>query len=109
MVKLYLPQIPFQGADGPVMAKIPMVNPAGTVANWQDPDPLMWFDLENLPNFAQIDLYCVLGSNNVQIPLDFNGLGFSIKLGILTNENVHNDFLGGGAHNNRIQNRTWNV
>ena len=111
MVRLYLPATASgtygMGADGPQVAKVPMtVNPGG-VSQWQDPDAHMWFDLENLTNFAQIDFYCVLGSGPEQIPITFNGNSFSIKLGILTNESSHNDYLGGGKQNDRVTSRTW--
>ncbi len=112
MTKLYLPAysqlgVYGAGADGPQIAKIPMGVGVGGVENWQDPDPQKWFDLENLTNMAQIDLYCVLGTASSQIPLDFNGQSFSIKLGVLTNETTHNDYLGGGKQNERVTNRSW--
>lgn len=112
MIKLYLPanfggefgnsggQL---GADGPQMAKVPITSQPGGVTYWQDPAPLMWFDLENWTSMAQIDFYLTLGDNPQVVEL--NGNSFSLKLGILTNESSHNDYLGGGKGNSRVQTR----
>lgn len=112
MVKLYLPanfggqygnsggQL---GADGPQMSKVPITSQPGGVTYWQDPCPLMWFDLENWTSMAQIDFYLTLGDNPQVVAL--NGNSFSLKLGILTNESSHNDYLGGGKSNARVQTR----
>lgn len=83
-MKLHLPK----GADnkgqiGPQMAKIPVnVNPGGVIF-WQDPDPQKWFNIDELSNFYNIDLYCTLG--HIPGKIDFNGLSFSVKLGMLIN------------------------
>lgn len=112
MIKLYLPanfggefgnsggQL---GADGPQMSKIPITSQPGGVTYWQDPAPLMWFDLENWTSMAQCDFYLTLGDNPQVVEL--NGNSFSLKLGILTNESSHNDYLGGGKANSRVQTR----
>ncbi len=113
MVKLFLPStsqgVYGLGADGPQVAKVPMITNPGGVVNYKDPDPQKWFDLDSLANMAQIDFYCVLGTANSMVPLTFNGNSFSIKLGVLTNEANHNDYLGGGQQNDRIVNRSWPV
>jgi len=108
LTSLYLPQGAFNlggGNAGPQIAKIPVsVNP-GSFINWQDPDPQKWFDLENLPLLNQVDFYLTLGNTTTQVPLRLNGLSFSLKLGIVTNEFNHNDLSGGLAHNDRVVKR----
>jgi len=72
------------GGYGPQIARIPVnVNPGGTI-QWQDPDPLKWFDLENALVFTNIDIYLTMGNSSTK-PLALNGLPFSIKLGVLYN------------------------
>lgn len=112
MVKLYVPanfggeygnsggQL---GADGAQMSKVPITSQPGGVTYWQDPAPLMWFDLENWTSMSQVDFYLTLGDNPQVV--EFNGNSFSLKLGILTNESSHNDYLGGGKGNQRVQTR----
>lgn len=51
-------------------------------------DPQKWWDLENLTTLLQVDFYLTLGNTTTQIPLDLNGLGFSIKLGMLCYEDT---------------------
>ena len=90
------------GTNGPQLAKIPVnVQPNGIIF-WQDPAPEMWFDLENLTNFANIDFYFTLGNTSAQTPLEFNGVSFSLKLGVLINKKSHNSTLGGLAHQERV-------
>jgi len=114
MVRLYLPAGSNQGnynygADGPQICRLPLSVNSGFVIDYTDPDPQKWFDLENLTNFAQVDFYCTMGTMQETVPIDFNGSSFSLKLGILINDNVHNDYLGGGKQNDRVVNRTWGV
>lgn len=114
MVKLYLPQyaqngIYGAGADGPQIAKVPITSQPNGVTFWQDPAPLYWFDLENLTNLAYLDLYVIAGTANQAFPTLFNGNSFSCKIGFLTNESVHNDYLGGGKQNDRVTSRTWST
>lgn len=108
-VKLYLPADYETGgllaADGPPCCKVPINVQPGGIVYWQDPDPTKYFDLENQMNLAQVDFYCSLGDNPAVV--DFNGNSFSIKLGILTNESQHNDFLGGGKQNDRVMFRSF--
>ncbi len=100
LVHLYLPgngviNPSGTGADGPQLARIPITSQPLGVTYWQDPVPLMWFDLGNTQLNANIDFYCTLGTNTYEVPIDFNGASFSIKLGVLTNTSSHNDWLGG--------------
>ncbi len=99
----YLPE----GADkvssvGSEIAKIPVnVQPNGVIY-WQDPSPDMWFDFSNISNLADIDFYFTLGNTSAQLPLQFNGSSFSIKLGILINKASHNQTQSGLAHQKRV-------
>jgi len=108
LTSLYLPQGAFNlggGNAGPQIAKIPVSGNPGDILYWQDPDPQKWFDLENLPLLNQVDFYLTLGNTTTQTPLRLNGLPFSLKLGIVTNEFNHNDLSGGLAHNDRVVKR----
>jgi hypothetical protein len=105
LTNVYLPQNATNlggGNGGPQMAKIPVNVISSNVIYWQDPDPEKWFDLDNLDTLSQIDFYLTLGNTTSQLPLQLNGLSFSIKLGVLTNEMVHNDIGSGVAHEDRI-------
>ncbi len=105
--KLYLPDQQGGGSDGPQIAKIPVLVNTGDIIFWQDPDPQKYFACTTLAN--SFDIYCSLGANSEFVPLEFNGLGFSIKLGILTSDTTHSTNLGGGVGNNRVVNRTWHT
>ena len=74
------------GAQGPQIAKIPINVQPGGVIYWSDPDPLFWFNLNNLPLLTQFDLYLTVGNNAQPLPTSLNGLSFSVKLGILRNK-----------------------
>ena len=92
LTNLYLPQGAENlggGNSGPQMAKIPVNASSGETIFWQDPDPQKWFDIEGLTTLNQIDFFLTLGNTTTQIPLRLNGLGFSLKLGVLANETVH--------------------
>lgn len=90
------------GNSGPQLAKIPVNVQPGGIIFWSDPDPEKYFDLENLVNFADVDFYLSLGNTSTQIPLQLNGLSFSIKMGILVNKTVRNELQGGTAAANRV-------
>lgn len=112
LIKLHLPGSgvinPQQsGADGPQIAKIPINCDFGTISFWKDPDPDKWFDLGNSTFTGNLDFYLTLGTNDYKVPLNLNGLPFSLKLGVLTNKTQHDDYLGGGAQNKRALARTW--
>lgn len=70
--------------SGPQICKIPMTTDVGTVTNWQDPHPEKWFTFGGDDIQGNIDFYCTLGTDNWLYPIDFNGVGFSFKLGVLT-------------------------
>jgi hypothetical protein len=105
LTNMYLPQGAVNlggGNSGPQMAKIPISCNSGEVSYWQDPDPQKWFDVENLNILNQVDFYLSLGNTSGQIPLELNGISFSLKLAILVNTFAHNDFGGGLAHQDRV-------
>lgn len=65
------------------IAKIPIdVNRGGTIL-YTDPVPDQWLTNRDA-TFTQFDLYLTLGRDQLQVPLDLKGLGFSLKLGILS-------------------------
>jgi hypothetical protein len=88
LTNIYLPKGAFNlsgGNAGPQIAKIPVNVQSGGIIYWQEPDPQKWFDLENLNQLNSLDFYLTLGNTTTQTPLRLNGLGFSLKLGILLN------------------------
>ena len=99
LTNIYLPKGAFNlsgGNAGPQIAKIPVNVQSGGIIYWQEPDPEKWFDLENLNQLSMVDFYLTLGNTTTQIPLQLNGLGFSLKLGVLLNSesatyNLNND------------------
>ena len=92
------------GGYGPQISRIPVnVNPGGTI-QWQDPDPLKWFDVENALVFTNIDLYLTMGNSPTK-PLDLNGLPFSIKLGVLYNATSRGQIQGGTYEQGRVKKR----
>lgn len=93
------------GNQGPQMAKLPVNCQPGGVIYWSDPNPLMWFDLESMPNLANIDFYLTLGNTSGQTPLKLNGLGFSLKIGFLLNRMTLSNVTAGGAYNDRVYKR----
>ena len=108
LCNLYLPQGAANlgyGTTGPQMAKIPVNVQPGGIIYWQDPDPQKWFDVENMANFTDVDFYLTLGNSSNQVPLQLNGLSFSIKMGVLVNKLVSNAVLGGTAARNRVFSR----
>jgi hypothetical protein len=108
LTNLYLPQGAFNlggGNAGPQIAKVPVAGNSGDVLFWQDPDPQKWFDLENLSLLNQVDFYLTLGNTTTQLPLKLNGLSFSLKLAILTNEFTHSDLSSGLAQSDRVVKR----
>lgn len=91
LIQLYLPSGSsiVEGGVGPEIAKVPIeTNPNGVIF-WQDPVPQHFFNLHNLLQLKSIDLYLTLGTSTSK-PLKLNGLGFSVKIGLLiqTNESL---------------------
>lgn len=72
-----------RGLNGPQLAKIPITCNPGGVTYYVDPDPQKYFDLERLYQLTSFDLYCSLGNTSSEIPLNFNGVGFSVKIGVI--------------------------
>src|SRR6478735_11533871 len=70
------------GNIGPQLARVPMdVNP-GDICFYEDPDPNKYFDLEHMNQLSDCDFFISLG-NLRNVPVDLNGLPFSLKLGIV--------------------------
>jgi hypothetical protein len=98
LCNMYLPQGATNlggGNSGPQMAKIPVNVQSGGIIYWQEPDPQKWFDFENLTQLDRLDFYLTLGNTTTQNPLRLNGLGFSLKLGVLVNMMDHSSLSGG--------------
>lgn len=103
LVKLFIPSsISGMAADGPQIAKIPVNVNSGFTIDWQDPDTQKWFNMNNLTNLQQLDLYITFGSFSDFSPLLFNGAAFSVKLGILQSEITQQANVGGGYQNSRV-------
>lgn len=95
--KTYLPQgaaLLSGGQSSPQMARIPI---SGTFGSWilfEDTNNNAWYDIDNIQSLSQIDVYCQLG--NYGGYMDFQGLNFSIKLGILIHREKLNRTLQRG-------------
>lgn len=86
-----------RGTAGPQIAKIPINVQPGGVIYWSDPDPLMWFTMENMALLTQFDLYLTIGNVDTPSCTVLNGLSFSVKLGLLRNKlNVEQSYQGAG-------------
>lgn len=85
------------------LAKIPITSNTGGVSYYIDPAPEKWFNVENLYNISDIDFYCTLANTNEII--DFNGLGFSLKLGLIIKSDTHTQNLAGTMLQNRVSKR----
>jgi hypothetical protein len=107
-IDVYLPNGAFNlggGKAGPQMAKIPVNCNAGGVVVWQDPDPQKWFKYDQLQTLNGFDFYLSLGNTTSQLPLQLNGLGFSLKLGILRQLKNTIDRVTPTAQNGRVSRR----
>lgn len=84
LCKTFLPQgasLLAAGVSSPQIAKLPVNAAAGSWIQWSDTNAEKWFSVDNIATLSQLDLYCQLGNYGGQI--DFQGLSFSIKLGVL--------------------------
>lgn len=107
-VDMYLPQGAFNlggGKAGPQLAKVSVdVNPGGIVT-WKDPDPQKWFTFDQLQTLNAFDFYLSLGNTTSELPLKLNGLGFSLKLGVLRMIRNSLERVSATAQNGRISQR----
>ena len=107
-VDIFLPAGAFNlggGKAGPQIAKIPIdVNPGGVI-RWQDPAHEFFFTYDQLQSINAFDFYLTLGNTTSQIPLQLNGLGFSLKLGIMERKMNRTDNTMGTAANGRVVKR----
>lgn len=85
----------FPVSKGPQLARIPITENPGGVTYYQDPVPDKWFDVNNLLQLQQFDLYVTLGNSSQKVR--FNGQHFSIKLGIMVRSQVHSRYKDTGA------------
>lgn len=101
---VYLPQTAvYAGNISPVLAKIPVSENTGNVSYWTDPCPEKWFSIENLYNITDMDFYFTWPPSNTIV--DFNGAGFSLKLGLIIKSNTHAQNLAGSFLQNRVVKR----
>lgn len=110
LTNLYLPQGAVNlggGNAGPQMAKVPVSVTSGNVIFWQDPATQWseWFQVQNLPLLNKVDFYLTLGNTTTQIPLQLNGLSFSLKLGVHVNTLTNEDLTSGIEYNERVVKR----
>jgi hypothetical protein len=95
LCNLYLPRTDYESNSGPQMAKVPVNVAPGGVIFWQDPDPQKYFTMDNLASLQKIDFFLSLGTNTDILPL--NGLGFSLKLGLLLWTDESANYMGGSS------------
>jgi len=104
---LYLPEGAFNlggGKAGPQCAKIPVTANSDGWIQWQDPDAQKYFVCQEGAPLHAIDFYLTLGNTTSQVPLQLNGLNFSLKLAILTKK-INSQGDGEVAFNGRVFNR----
>lgn len=83
------------GVSSPQFAKVPVSNVVqGQWLVWQDANQ-SWFDCDNIATLSQMDIFVQLGNYGGYI--DFQGLPFSIKLGILVKRQTSSANHFGGA------------
>lgn len=90
------------GGRGPQIAKIPINTNQNGMITWKDPDPQKWFKFRQLQSLSNFDFYLTLGNTSSQTPLQLNGLGFSLKLGILIQNLTNTDRVLPTAQNGRV-------
>ena len=97
LCKTYLPlgaSLLGGGISSPQLAKIPVSNVVqGQWLVWQDSNP-SWFDVDNIATLSQLDMFIQLGNYGGYI--DFQGLSFSLKLGVVVKRStkIHNNGRG---------------
>lgn len=71
------------------IAKIPINVGRNEIIHWQDPDPQKWFDFDNPATLTSADFFLTIGpTSNYDEFLNLNGCPFSLKLGLITYDNV---------------------
>lgn len=105
---VYLPSGAFNlggGKSGPQIAKIPVNCNTNGVIIWSDPDPQKWFKFKTMVTLSNFDFYLTLGNTTSETPLKLNGLGFSIKLGILKETLNNSERVLPTSQNGRVSQR----
>lgn len=105
---VYLPKGAFNlggGTAGPQICKVPINTNANGVLAWADPDPTKWFKYDQLCTLNACDFYLTLGNTTSQLPLQLNGLSFSLKLGVLIEQKTNLDRVLSTAQNGRVTRR----
>lgn len=93
------------GLAGPQIAKISITDNSGGIIYWSDPDPQKWFKFDNLRSINSLDMYLTLGNTTSQIPLQLNGLSFSLKIGVLKRKILKTDQGNSTMGNGRVATR----
>jgi len=84
LCETYLPQgaaLLSGGVSSPQMAKIPVTADVGRWIQWSDTNTNYWYKVGDINSLSQLDIFVQLG--NYGGYTDFQGLSFSIKLGVL--------------------------
>jgi len=105
LIDMYLParaSTVGSGNSGPQIAKIPINVGAGGVIDWADPDTTKYFDLENLAALTEVDFYLTIGNASAQTPAQLNGVGFSLKIGVLETDLTQSSIGYGTSKNDRV-------
>lgn len=69
------------GVNNRQIAKVPIQGNTWDITFWQEPCPDRWFQVGNINLNNGLDLY-ISNSQEINTPLNFNGMTFSIKLGL---------------------------
>lgn len=98
------------GGNGSIqIAKIPVNSAPGGTIIYNDPIPDFWFDVGSLENLQSFDLYLSFGnqgSTATIVPLELNGLNFSVKIGIIRKKTTDDKTQGGGYDQGRVVKRS---
>jgi hypothetical protein len=86
------------GVSSPQMAKVPVTASPGSFIIWNDSNSSHWYKVDTISTLSQIDIYCQLGNYGGYI--NFQGLNFSIKLGVLIRKQTRTTFGGSGGFTN---------
>jgi hypothetical protein len=82
---------------GPQLTKVGnTATSSGQIINWQDPCPDKWFNTSSLNLSGKMDFY-ITASDDIDVPLNFIGRGFSLKIGLMRKIDSVTEYLHGNS------------
>jgi hypothetical protein len=89
----------FNGNMQPVMARATITANSNGVSFYVDPSPEKMWNLENLYNLQEIDIYITTPENQI---IDFNGMTFAVKIGIIVRNEAKASEMSSQTQSNRV-------